>query len=146
MKEMLFIKLNNVKFGIWKDEILSIRNIKKIHKIPFMPESLSIMCILDDNIVNLAGLSNCLYGSPINREGPFSILVLSNTDKLIGFIINEILEEVELDNPAIIKFPDYFNHPIFDHCLLFNNEIIPIIKINVLFNKLLNGCHPCQLI
>ena len=145
MKKMLFIKLNNVKFGIWKDEILSIRNIKKIYKIPFISESLSIMCILDDNIVNLASLSNCLYGSPIKREGPFSILVLSNTGKLIGFIINEILEEVELDNPAIIKFPDYFNHPIFDHCLLFNNEIIPIIKINVLFNKLLNGSLELEL-
>ncbi len=139
MKKILFIKLNNIKYGIWKDEILLIKNLEKIHTIPFMLKSISTICILDGKIVNLADLSYCLNGSPINKKGPFSILVLSKTDKLIGFIINDILEEIELDNSKTINFPEYFNHPLFHHCLLFNNEIIPIIKINELFTKLLNS-------
>ncbi len=139
MKKILLIKLNNVKYGIWKDEILSIKNTNKIHKIPLMNKSISIMCILEDNIVNLADLSSCLGGTLINNKGPFSVLVLSKTEKLIGFVGNEYLEEIELDNPDIIKFPDYFNHPIFHDCLLLKSEIIPILKVNELFNNILSS-------
>lgn len=139
MKKIIFIKLNNVKYGIWKDEILFIKSTEKIHKIPLMQESISIMCILEGNIANLADLSSCLGCMPISNNGPFSILVLSETNKLIGFVVNDILEDAELDNPKIIDFPEYFKHPIFDTCLLFKKEIIPILKINELFNNIRNG-------
>lgn len=138
MEDILFVELNHKKFCIRSADLLSTKIIDKINIMPFLDPAFAPMCLLEDKLAYFGDLSYCITGQQINRKGQFTILVLSDSEKLAGFVINGKYEEPKQDLHDFINFPEYFKQSIIKSCLFFDNNLIPVIDIKELYRDLLN--------
>ncbi len=134
MRELLLVDFENLKYGVWKDEVLSVKEGLSLHRIPLSPTCIAGMSILDGRAVTLADLSVCLGLPPLTREGPGRVLVLSEQEKLTGFVVEGEITPVAVPPDAVLPMPDYLKTPAIDACVLHQSALVPVINITALYN------------
>ncbi|HAK60916.1 MAG TPA: hypothetical protein DCO77_11120, partial [Nitrospiraceae bacterium] len=139
MRELLLLNLGGIRYGVWKDEILAVRGIETLHRLPLSPTCIAGMSILDDRTITLADLSVCIGLSPITRRGKNRILVLSEEEKVPGFIIDGEIKEVSISSSDVFDIPDYLKTPLIKTCALHASEPVPIIDIALLYDRVLTA-------
>jgi outer membrane protein OmpA-like peptidoglycan-associated protein/chemotaxis signal transduction protein len=139
VNEVILFSLNESRYAVSKNDILFIKIIQKVHEIPFASAEFSHLSILNNKVVNLIDISIYLDCPRVNHEGPFSLLVLSEQEKLAGFFVNGMIKEEKLVSQPVLDIPDYLKTPYFHTCLFLDREIIPFIKIGELYKLIKKG-------
>ncbi len=136
MRDLLILNLGGISFGVWRDEIISIRDVQTIHRLPLTPMCIAGMSILDGRTVTLADLAVCIGLSPISRDCAQHILLLSETEKMTGFVVDGGIGSAEISDDAILSMPGYLKSAVIETCAEYQSEPIPIINISSLYGRL----------
>jgi hypothetical protein len=139
MRELLLTSLGGRQYGIWKDAILSVRDLHALHRIPLSPARIAGIMIDDGQTVTLADLSVCIgYGSS-PATGPGCILLLAEGEKVTGFVASGELRTQPIAPRMLFPLPDYLKTPVFDTCAVHDGISIPIINIAELYSRALQS-------
>ena len=146
MRELLLTSFGGRQYGIWKDAILSVRDLHALHRIPLSPARIAGIMIDDGQTVTLADLSVCIgYGSS-SAIGPGCILLLAEGERVTGFVVSGELRTQPIDPQLLFPLPDYLKTPVFDTCAVHDGISIPIINIAALYSRVLkSGDKPSEI-
>lgn len=139
MRDIFLIDFRGMQYGVWRDEILSVKDMDALHRIPFSPARIAGIMMLDGQAVALADLSVCIGFEPASLAGQGSILLMGEGKKLTGFVASGEIHTQSIAPQLIFPIPDYLKTPLFDSCAVNDNIPIPIINISELDFSALKG-------
>ncbi len=119
-----------------EDEIVAVRDVPGIHRIPLSPACIAGMSILDDRTVTLADLAVCLGLPPLGRDVPARLLMMSDQEKVAGFVVEDRISRVESAPESVLPMPEYLKTAVVDSCVLHAAALIPVINISALFGRI----------
>jgi len=137
MRELLVFTLEGQRYGIWKDEVQSIRDVSLLHRIPLSPPCIAGMSIIDDRTVTLADFAVCLGHAPASDKGKGRILLMPGKEKVAGFVVNGDLASLSISSDALYPMPSYLATPLIDTCAVHDGAPIPLINIAVLHQRVM---------
>jgi len=139
MRELLLTTFGGRQYGIWKDAILSVRDLHALHRIPLSPARIAGIMIDDGQTVTLADLSVCIghESSPAVEQG--CILLMAEGEKVTGFVVSGELRTQSISPESLFPLPDYLKTPVFDTCAVQDGIAIPIINIAELYSRVLKS-------
>jgi len=137
MKELFLTSLRGIQYGIWKDEILSVRELDALHRIPLSPACIAGILIDDNRTVTLADLPVCIGYESSGRIEQGCILLQEEGEKVMGFVISGELRTLSISTELFFPLPDYLKTPVFGSCAVHNDIPIPLINTSVLHSRVL---------
>jgi chemotaxis signal transduction protein/LysM repeat protein len=135
MRELLLLNLGGMNYGVWKDDVLSIKDIQTIHRLPLSPTCIAGMSILDGRTATLADLSVCIGLAPMPRQKKGHILIMSEQEKITGFVVAGDVASVTVPGDAVYPMPGYLKTPVLDTCVVHASQPIPVINISLLYTR-----------
>lgn len=129
MRDLLLVHLDNERYGVWKDEILSIRDVQALHRIPLSPACIAGMSIIDGRTVTLADLPVCIGHAAAAQNGKGRILMLASPGKITGFMITGDIDTISVPPHAVVPIPEYLKTEVIDSCAIFESAPIPIVNL-----------------
>ncbi len=136
MKELFVLSLNGMRYGVWKDSVLSVEDIQTLHRLPLSPACIAGMTILDGRTATLADLSVCLGLPKITRDKTSHLLLMSREEKIAGFVVDGEIGHLAIAPDAVRPIPDYLKTAVIDTCAVHESEPIPVINISLLFSRI----------
>ncbi len=135
MRELLLLNLGGMNYGVWKDDVLSIKDVQTIHRLPLSPTCIAGMSILDGRTATLADLSVCIGLAPMSRQKKGHILIMSEQEKITGFVVAGDVASVTVPDDAVYPMPGYLKTPVLDTCVVHASQPIPVINISLLYTR-----------
>lgn len=146
MRELLLTSFGGRQYGIWKDAILSVRDIHALHRIPLSPARIAGIMIDDGQTVTLADLSVCVGYEPSPAIDQGCILLMAEGEKVTGFVVSGELRTQSISPELLFPLPDYLKTQVFDTCAVHDGISIPIINIAALNSRVLkSGDGPSEI-
>jgi purine-binding chemotaxis protein CheW len=139
MRELFLTSFGGMRYGIWKDEILSVRDIDALHRIPLSPARIAGIMIDNGKTVTLMDLSMCLGCEFSPGIGHGSILLMEEGEKVTGFVVSGEIDTQPIPPELLFPLPDYLKTPVFDSCAIHDGIPIPIVNIAELDSRLLKA-------
>ncbi|MFZ5523973.1 MAG: chemotaxis protein CheW [Pseudomonadota bacterium] len=139
MRELFLASFSGIQYGIWKDEILSVRDIRALHRIPLSPPRIAGIMIDGDRTVTLADLPACIGHEPTLGAEQGCILLKQEGDKVIGFVVSGELRVQSISLGLVFPLPDYLKTPVFDTCAVHDGIPIPVINIAEIYSRALKA-------
>ncbi len=135
MRELLLLNLGGMNYGVWKDDVLSVKDVQTIHRLPLSPTCIAGMSILDGRTATLADLSVCIGLAPMSRQKKGHILIMSEQEKITGFVAAGDIALVTVPDDAVYPMPGYLKTPVLDTCVVHSSHPIPVINISLLYTR-----------
>jgi chemotaxis signal transduction protein/LysM repeat protein len=128
MRELVLFLLEDTRYGIWRDQILSVQNVQSLHRLPFARSSLTVLSVFGEQTQTLADLPLCL-GHPATMDAKgASAWILSERESIRGFLVSG--ESLPVQAPeALIPAPDFLRALPFEG--FFNHDSLPVPVINL---------------
>lgn len=139
MKELIVLTLGGLRYGVWKDALLSIEDMQTIHRLPLSPACIAGMTIIDGRTATLADLSACLGLPAMAREKRGHLLLLPEQEKVAGFAVEGEIEHLAVDPGVLLPMPDYLRTAVIDTCAVHDSEPIPVINLSLLSGSILKA-------
>jgi chemotaxis signal transduction protein/nucleoid-associated protein YgaU len=139
MRELLLTSFGGGQYGIWKDAILSVRDIHALHRIPLSPARIAGIMVEEGQAVTLADLSGCIGFEPSAATDQGCIILMAEGDKVTGFVVSGELRTQSISPNSLFPLPDYLKTPVFDTCAVHDGISIPIINIAELYSRVLKS-------
>jgi len=139
MRELFLTSFDGIQYGIWKDEILAVRNIRALHRIPLSPVRIAGIMIEDGRTVTLADLPACIGHKPSRGKERGCILLMQEGDEVIGFVISGELRTQAIPPEMIFPLPVYLKSMVSDTCAVHDDIPIPVINIAALYSGSLDA-------
>ena len=139
MRELFLTSFSGIQYGIWKDEILSVRDIHALHRIPLCPPRIAGIMIDDGRTVTLADLPVCIGHESTRGIEQGWILLKEEGDKVIGFVVSGELRTQSISPELVFPLPEYLKTPVFDTCAVHDGIPIPVINIAELYSGVLKA-------
>jgi chemotaxis signal transduction protein/nucleoid-associated protein YgaU len=136
MRELLLIAVDGRQYGIWKDEVQSVRDLQTLHRLPLSPVCVAGMSIIDNNTVMLADLPVCIGHAHAAKSGNGRILLLSVQGKVTGFIVNGEIGSLLVSSEAVLPIPAYLTTPVISACAVHEGALIPIVNVVMLYDRM----------
>ncbi len=133
-REIILLKLDRTKYGLWKDEVPSIKEIRNIHWLPPTPPYIAGMSSLNGRAMGLLDLSACMGHSPISREKRSYVLLTPGQEKTTGFLVEGDTGRTAIPPDAVFHIPHYLKTPVIDTCVRYGPEPVPVINISMLYS------------
>lgn len=133
---ILFFRLGETDFCARKDELIDISGGNIIYHLPLTPAYF-------DGVVDLKGATTYVFdlaalvgitSGTSAHEG--TLLIISKKNPPAAFRVDEISEEAEIRNEAIIPIPAYLKSEFIDACAIHEERLIPIINLNRIFKSI----------
>ncbi|MGA7749525.1 MAG: chemotaxis protein CheW [Gallionella sp.] len=137
MRELFLASFGGIQYGIWKDEIRSVRDIDALHRIPLSPANIAGIVIEDGQTVTLADLSACIGYEHSTERGQGSILLMEQGEKVTGFVVSGEIDTQPIPPELLFELPDYLKTPVFDSCAVHGGIPIPIINVAELYSRMM---------
>jgi len=112
MRELFLTSFGVIQYGIWKDEILSVRDLDSLHRIPLSPACIAGIMIDDGRTVTLADLPVCMGYEPSQGTGQGCILLMAEGEKVTGFLVSGEMRTQSIPTDLIFPLPDYLKTPV----------------------------------
>ena len=80
-RKLTLLNLGNMKYGVWEDEILSIKDVSAIHWLPPVPEYIAGMSILNGGTVTLFDFPACIGLSSVNKDKSSYFVLLTEQEE-----------------------------------------------------------------
>jgi chemotaxis signal transduction protein/nucleoid-associated protein YgaU len=139
MRELFLVSCGGIRYGIWKDGILSLRSLDALHRIPLSPARIAGILIDDGRTVTLADLSACLgYPPSPGKEQTIaqgSILLMGQGEKVTGFVVSGEIEPQSIPADLLFPLPEFLKTPVFDCCAVDDGIPVPIINVAALYAR-----------
>ena len=143
MRELFLTSFGVIQYGIWKDEILSVRDLDSLHRIPLSPACIAGIMIDDGRTVTLVDLPGCMGYEPSQGTGQGidqgCILLMAEGEKVTGFVVSGEIRTQSIPPEMLFPIPDYLKTPVFDSCAIHDGIPIPIINIAELYLRVLKA-------
>lgn len=139
MRDLFLISFRGVQYGIWKDEILSVRGLDALHRIPLSPACIAGILIDNGQTVTLADLPAAIGYEPSPRIGQGCILLMAEGEKVTGFVVSGEIHTQSIPPESLPPLPDYLKTPVFDSCAIHDGITIPLINIAELYSRVLKA-------
>ncbi len=139
MRELFLTSFSGIQYGIWKDEILSVRNLDALHRIPLSPACIAGILIDDGHTVTLVDLPVCMGYESTSGNGQGCILLMAEGEKVTGFVVSGEIRTQSILPEMLFPIPDYLKTPVFDSCAIHDGIPIPIINIAELYLRVLQA-------
>lgn len=133
MRKLILVNLSGVKYGIWSDDIQSVRSdlVKNCRPYGSGNPCITGTVLLGDRFLSIADLSICL-GYPPNRGKQLVLVLLPVLGEIAGFITSGGTEILDIESEQIFPLPDYIQTKIVDTCVVNEQGLIPVINIKSL--------------
>ncbi len=116
MRELFLTSFCGWQYGIWKDQIKSVRDIHALHRIPLSPARIAGILIDNGRAVTLADLSACIGYGHTTVTGQGSILLMEEGEKVTGFAVSGGMDTQPIPAESLFPLPDFLRTPVFDSC------------------------------
>jgi chemotaxis signal transduction protein/nucleoid-associated protein YgaU len=136
MRTLYLIDLGGRQYGIWKDEVASVRDVRTIHRLPLSPACMAGISVVDNRSTALADLAVCIGLQPTAIAGGSRAIFVAGKDADSGFIIPDTLEEADIPGDNLFPIPDYVKTAEVDTCVIHDSRPVPVINITSLYNHL----------
>lgn len=137
MRELLLIVAEGGRYGIWKDEILSITDLNAVHRLPLSPACIAGMSIINGRIVTLADLPACIGHAPAVGRDKGRLLLMPGREKIAGFMVSGEINSRSIPPEAVTSMPDHLKTPVFDTCVVLDTVPLPVINLSLLYDQML---------
>jgi LysM repeat protein len=88
MRELLLTSFGGRQYGIWKDAILSVRDLHALHRIPLSPACIAGIMTDAGQTVTLGDLSVCIGYESSAAIDQGHILLMAEGEKVTGFVVS----------------------------------------------------------
>ncbi|MDY6969545.1 MAG: chemotaxis protein CheW, partial [Spirochaetota bacterium] len=139
MRELIYIFISGIEYGIWRDELLSIKDNLSIHHLPLVDPYIAGISLINDRVMTLADISACIGLTPISRFNESHILLISEQQEIAGFAADGEIGNRDVTPDEIFSIPNYLQTPLIDTCVLHGPKPVPVINISKLYNLVLNS-------
>ena len=139
MSDILLIETSGRQYGIWKDEIISVREAGTLHRLPLSPACIAGIAIIDGATVTLADLPVCIGLAPASEDGKRRVLLPSSGDKTTGFMVGGEMESLSLPPEEVLPMPGYLKTDLISSCIVRSGVLVPIINLSMLYRQLLRA-------
>jgi chemotaxis signal transduction protein len=139
MRELFLTSFNGWQYGIWKDQIKSVRDIHALHRIPLSPFKIAGILIDDGRTVTLADLPACIGYGRTTVTGQGCILLMGEGEKVTGFAVSGGLDTQPIPAESLFPLPDFLRTPVFDSCAVHHGIPIPIINVAELYSRVMQA-------
>lgn len=140
MRELIIFNLGELKYGIWRDEAIAVKDVEHIHWLPPIPKHIAGMSILEGRTVTMFDLPACIGLSPLARKRQkYSVIVFENEKNVAGFLVDLIIGHFSISSETVHKMPGYLRTEVIDTCAVHNSELIPVISLSKLFKIVLQA-------
>ncbi len=136
MRDLLLLNLTGITYGIWKDVVLSIKQVDRIQRLPLVPETTAGMVFMDGRSYTLADLAAGLGLPRISRNKSLHILLMSEQDKINGFAVEGDIRQISILPQNTLPMPGYLKNMMTNTCAVYDSLPVPIINISLLFESL----------
>lgn len=137
MKELVLVPFASIQYGIWKDDIRSVRSLDALHRIPLSPACIAGIMINGGHTVTLANLPVCIGSGSTQEIKQGCILLMEEGEKPVGFVVDGELGTQSISPQLIFTLPEYLKTPVFEACAVHDNIPIPLINIAELHSRVL---------
>jgi len=139
MRELFLTSFDGIQYGIWSDEILAVRDMAALHRIPLSPARIAGIMIEDGRTVTLADLPACVGHEPTRGKEHGCILLKQESDNIFGFVVGGELRTQSISPALVFPLPDYLKTRVFDTCAVHEGISIPVINIAELYSGVLKA-------
>jgi len=140
MRELTIFNFGEVKYGIWRNEAIAVKDVEHIHWLPPIPKHIAGMSILEDRTVTMFDLPACIGLSPLARKRQkYSVILFEQEKDVAGFLLDIIIGHFSISSETVHKMPDYLRTEVIDTCAVHNSELIPVISLSKLFKIVLQA-------
>ncbi|HEY0664500.1 MAG TPA: chemotaxis protein CheW [Gallionella sp.] len=145
MRELFLATFDGVAYGIWKDEIRSVREMAALHRIPLTPDCIAGIMIEDGRSVTLADLPVCIGYDATRMTAPGCILLKQDADRTVGFVVSGELRTLAVAPEMMFPLPAYLRTAVFDSCAVHDGVPIPLVNLAELHDRVLDrGGEPAE--
>ncbi|NOQ36675.1 MAG: hypothetical protein GQ569_12410, partial [Methylococcaceae bacterium] len=139
MRDLYLLNFDNNQYGIWEDELLFCDKTRYVSQLPMFPDYIAGICSIEKgHSLTLADLAVCLGYTKEQKQDKAHALLLTEDKNFAGFCVYGDLEQIPVDEKDCHLISDYLKSDVINSCIMFDQAIIPIINIQVLFGRLLN--------
>lgn len=138
MRELFLATFEGASYGIWKDEILSVRGLDALHRIPLTPACIAGIMMEDGQSVTLADLPVCIGHEATRKTEPGCILLKEGEHRTLGFVVSGELRTLAISPDLVFPLPAYLRTPVFASCAVHDGVAIPLINLAELHGRVLN--------
>jgi chemotaxis signal transduction protein/nucleoid-associated protein YgaU len=138
MGELIVVRIGRSKYGIWKDAVLSTKEIQGIHWLPMSPRRISGVADVEGRLATIFDLGVCLGHPPFERKRPGRVLVVSEGKKFEGFVYGEEAGRLELSSEELLPMPGCMRAPEFVSCAVHEGDPVPVIDLKLLYERALS--------
>ncbi len=140
MRELTIFNLGEVKYGIWRNAAIAVKDVEHIHWLPPIPKHIAGMSILEGRTVTMFDLPACIGLSPLARKRQkYSVILFEHEKDVAGFLVDFIIGHFSISSETVHKMPDYLRTEVIDTCAVHNSELIPVISLSKLFKIVLQA-------
>ena len=137
MRDILLIQSSGRCYGVWKDEVESVQDVRNLHRLPLSPACIAGVTIIDARTVTLADLLVCIGRPGASDSGNRRILILAAAEKNIGFLIAGDTETLSIPLDQVLPMPAYLSTQLISSCFVRGDVLVPIISLSQLHRQLL---------
>jgi len=139
MRELSIVSFSGIRYGIWKDEIRSVRDIDALHRIPLSPVCIAGILIEEGQAVTLVDLPACLGYGTSTEAGQGIILLMDEGEKDMGFVISGEIDTQPIPPELLFPLPDFLATPMFEFCAVHDGISIPIINAAEIYSRVVQA-------
>ena len=136
---MVLFTLEDSRYGIWKDQILSVEEIQSLHRLPFARSSLTVLSVIGGRVQTLADLPLCLGHAATRDSGGARALLVSEKEPIRGFLVSGELAVIEVSQDPLIPTPEYLRAQSFEGFFRHDSLPVPVINVSALYARIYKG-------
>ena len=115
MRSLYLLNLSGHQYAVWKDSVESVKDIAKIHRVPFSPPGIVGLSVVDKRSTALADLAALIGRPPFDIDFRGQLLLVAGQKSDSGFIVPAGISEISIPDgqrlahwfqPGIALSPD----------------------------------------
>jgi chemotaxis signal transduction protein/nucleoid-associated protein YgaU len=130
MRELLVFPLSGCRYGIWKDEVASLREVGELHVMPFASSLIAGAAEIDGKTVALADIGACIGLPLLEKTRGVTALLASFEGELFGCAVGGGTETVSIPPEACAALPERVRTQAVGSCAVTGSAVIPIISFS----------------
>lgn len=139
MKNLLLLQFGGLKYGVWEEEVPSLRDNQIQHRLPLSPDFIAGIAIIDNHTTTLIDLPVCLGLPGITGMQKGYLLIISKESELAGFALEGKITRLAVSEEQIQAMPPYLATTVVNTAVIKDTEAVPIINIGALYDRIISG-------
>jgi len=135
MRELVLFTLGDTRYGIWRDQILSVESVQSLHRLPFARSSLTVLSVFGGQTQTLADLPLCLGHPATSDARGASAWILSEQESIRGFLVSGESVSVRVSPETLIRAPDFLRPLPIEGFFSHDALPVPVLDVSALYER-----------